>query len=230
MLVVEGRDITAQQRSRQHMQVVHRVMRHNMRNDLNKVRAWTQMLVEEDDPEQRAEQFDRLKPTLAKWERMTDTLQEIRQALDSQRELESDVPATAVVSETVSESQEAHPGATIDARLPENSTARVSALLGRALEELIDNAVRASEEGEAHVEVTLSRPDEGWVAIDIADDGPGLPEMEAEVLETGEETQLVHGGGLGLWMVRTLVTGNGGDIEVDVTAEGTRIRLLLPAT
>ena len=229
MLVVEGRDITAQQQSRQHMQVVHRVMRHNMRNDLNKMRAWTELLVDEDDPEQRAEQYARIKPTLAKWERMTDTLQEIRQAIDVQRELETDTPATELVSAAVSESQSAYPDATIDATVPERNTARVSSRLDRAIEELIDNAVRASEEGEAQVEVTLSRPDEEWVAIDVADDGPGLPEMEAEVLETGEETQLAHGGGLGLWMVRTLVTVDGGDIEVDTTAGGTTIRLLLPA-
>ena len=229
MLVVEGRDITAQQQSRQHMQVVHRVMRHNMRNDLNKVWAWTELLVDEDDPERRAEQFARIRPTLAKWERMTETLQQIRQAIDAQRELETDTPATELVSGAVSESQSAHPDATIDATVPERNTARVSSLLDRAIEELIDNAVRASEKGEAHVEVALSRPDEDWVAIDVADDGPGLPEMEAEVLETGEETQLAHGGGLGLWMVRTLVTVNGGDIEVDTTAGGTTIRLLLPA-
>ena len=60
------------------------------------------------------------------------------------------------------------------------------------------------------------------------DDGPGLPEMEADVLATGEETPLNHGQGLGLWMVRMIVTQAGGDVSVDSAADGTTVCLRLP--
>jgi signal transduction histidine kinase len=199
-----------------------------MRNDLNKVQAWTELLVDEDDPETRAEQYARIEPTLEKWEKMTETLQKIRQALHARRDLEADITAGRLVSEAVSESRRRHPDATVEATVPDGDTRPISPLLDRALRELIDNAVQASDADDAHVEVVLSRPDEDWTAIEVVDDGPGLPEMEAEVLETGEETQLAHGGGLGLWMVRMLVTGTGGDIDVDVTSEGTSVRLLIP--
>lgn len=38
------------------------------------------------------------------------------------------------------------------------------------------------------------------------DDGPGIPEMERAVLETGEAVDpLYHGSGLGLWLVFSAV-------------------------
>jgi signal transduction histidine kinase len=52
--------------------------------------------------------------------------------------------------------------------------------------------------------------------------------MEVDVLETGEETPLSHGGGLGLWMVRTIVTQAGGEMSVESTADGTAVCLRLP--
>ncbi|MFC7188374.1 ATP-binding protein, partial [Halorubrum yunnanense] len=62
----------------------------------------------------------------------------------------------------------------------------------------------------------------------VRDDGPGMPEMEADILETGEETPLNHGGGLGLWMVRMIVTQAGGDVSV-ATTDGTEVKLRVPA-
>jgi PAS domain S-box-containing protein len=227
LLVVEGRDITAQRQSRQHMAVIHRVLRHNMRNDLNKVQAWAQLLADEDDPETRAEHFARIEGILSTWEKMADTLQQIRQAIDTRRTLESDIEAATLIDTVVTEARDRHPATTIAVTAPESASAPVPSRVEAAVRELIDNAVQTDESG-AHVRVSLSRPDDGWVEIAVADDGPGMPEMETTVLETGEETQLTHGGGLGLWMVRMLVTGSGGDIGVDASADGTHIRLRLP--
>ena len=65
--------------------------------------------------------------------------------------------------------------------------------------------------------------------VTVADDGPGIPENTVEVLARGEETQLTHGDGLGLWLVYWVVSLLGGSIEVDTpTSGGTRIRLTLP--
>jgi len=39
------------------------------------------------------------------------------------------------------------------------------------------------------------------VKLCIADDGPGIGADELDVFERGEETDLAHGSGLGLWLV-----------------------------
>jgi two-component sensor histidine kinase len=47
------------------------------------------------------------------------------------------------------------------------------------------------------------------------------------VLETGRETPLEHGEGLGLWLVNWIVTGLGGTVTAN-TDDGTTVRLSLP--
>jgi signal transduction histidine kinase len=104
----------------------------------------------------------------------------------------------------------------------------VPATLRDAVRELVENAAEAS--AETTVEVELDRSADGWTKIVVRDDGPGMPEMEADVLETGEETPLNHGQGLGLWMVRMVVTQAGGDASVESTEDGTEVCLRVPAS
>jgi signal transduction histidine kinase len=49
----------------------------------------------------------------------------------------------------------------------------------------------------------------------VADDGPGIPEMEIEVLESGEETPLAHSSGIGLWLVNWLTDHLNGQISFE---------------
>jgi signal transduction histidine kinase len=66
------------------------------------------------------------------------------------------------------------------------------------------------------------RPDEGIVLVQVADDGPGLPEMERRVLAEGSERPLSHMEGIGLWLVNWTVTSSGGSLAVDTGGtEGT---------
>ncbi|PSQ47632.1 hypothetical protein BRD19_09035 [Halobacteriales archaeon SW_7_65_23] len=64
--------------------------------------------------------------------------------------------------------------------------------------------------------------------VRIADDGPGLDEAEREVLATGTETPLIHGSGLGLWLVYWIVSRHDGDIETETTSDGTTMTLSVP--
>jgi sensor histidine kinase regulating citrate/malate metabolism len=89
----------------------------------------------------------------------------------------------------------------------------------------VENAIKVKRT--ATVEVTVCSGDD-WVEISVTDDGPGMPEMEAEVLETGEEDPLNHGNGLGLWMVRIIVRQASGNVSVKSTTDGTEVQLRSP--
>lgn len=63
----------------------------------------------------------------------------------------------------------------------------------------------------------------------IADNGPGIPDLEQKTIETGEETPLQHGTGLGLWIVYWTVSLYGGEVTLEENApRGTRVVLNLP--
>ena len=226
LLVAEGRDITARRRWRRHLDVVQRVMRHNMRNDLTKMRGWAEVLRDGSDERARRESFRRLEGVLDRWERMTEKMSEIRQVMSTGGDRTATTEAASIVENVASAARESHPRATIETDVEGAGSAQVVPTVSTAMRELIDNAVAAATD--ATIEIRASPSTDDSVTFEIRDDGPGLPEMEAEVLATGEESSLCHGQGLGLWMVRAIVSRAGGDVSVDVTPDGTTVGLWVP--
>jgi signal transduction histidine kinase len=99
-----------------------------------------------------------------------------------------------------------------------------------AVEELVDNAVEHSSDGAPTVTVRARERGDGSLEIAVADRGDGIPEMEREVIVEGEERPLKHGSGLGLWLVKWLVTAMGGTVEITANEpSGTVVSLVFPA-
>lgn len=103
--------------------------------------------------------------------------------------------------------------------------------LRQVLQNLLDNAAKASTEG-GIVEVTLSTAKE-HAYVSVRDEGPGIPEEELETIfqrfvqgrrrDTG-----ATGSGLGLAIVRTLVTLHDGEVAARNHANGAEFVVTLP--
>ena len=93
---------------------------------------------------------------------------------------------------------------------------------------LVDNAVDAMG-GQGHLTVSTHREGERAV-VEIADDGPGVPqEIEDRIFEPYFTTKGVgEGSGLGLDISRRIVDGHGGDIRILSEPGDTRFRVRLP--
>jgi signal transduction histidine kinase len=93
---------------------------------------------------------------------------------------------------------------------------------------LIDNAVDAVAEG-GRVEVTARR-ERQRVVVRVVDNGAGIPaEVRAHLFEPFFTTKPVgKGAGLGLDIVRRLVSHNDGDIDLDSQPGRTEFRVSLP--
>ena len=202
--------------------VLNRVLRHNLRNDLAIIRGYTQLLVENPAEERYGDvalsaidDLIELGEKARKLEKVVGETVE-RETLDL-ASLAADV-ATAVASE--------HPSASIEIECDEPITATVLQSFGRALEELIENAVKhAGEEPSVTVE---AEPSPHTVEVRVADDGPGLSDQERNVLGSGAETPLVHGSGLGLWLVHWIVDSHDGTVDATVTDAGTEMTVAIP--
>lgn len=106
-------------------------------------------------------------------------------------------------------------------------------LLFLAVSNLLGNAVKYSSPGDT-VEVR-GRTEDGWLVLEIADTGTGLPadelDMVWEELGRGREalTASVDGSGLGLPLVRAIVRRHGGQAVLESwPGEGSTVTLRLP--
>ncbi len=96
--------------------------------------------------------------------------------------------------------------------------------LGRALDQLLDNACKFVPEG-GSVGVRARRLPSGHFEICIADTGPGVPAEKASKLfepffqVDGSPTRLHGGTGVGLAIVRGVAQGHGGDVRVASPSE-----------
>jgi signal transduction histidine kinase len=68
-----------------------------------------------------------------------------------------------------------------------------------------------------------------FVEITVADDGPGIPDIELDVLAENQETPLKHGSGLGLWLIDWLVDHLDGELTFESREpRGTIVTVRLP--
>ena len=120
-----------------------------------------------------------------------------------------------------------HPEATFEVSVPdERIDVRANAQLAEVVRQLLENAAEYSDEPQIHltVETTRSR-----VMVRVADNGPGLPSAQQQLLKRGEIAEFDDPTtGFGLNIVRLLVESFDGEIETAVDDGGTLITVDLP--
>ncbi|WP_455447921.1 PAS domain S-box protein [Natrinema thermotolerans] len=218
------RDITQRKERKQYLQVLNRVLRHNLRNDLTVVIGYAELLRERlDDPDLVAA-ADTLRETAADLAGTSEKTRAIQYALDRDGDLEP-IDVAATVTETV---EGLDPdGATVSVSAADDPSAWADPGLGLVVENLVENAIRHAGPAPT-VEVAVARED-CRVRLAVADDGPGIPPAEIDVV-TGESdiTQLTHSSGLGLWLVRWMVDSYGGSVSFSESElGGSRVEIAL---
>jgi signal transduction histidine kinase len=97
-----------------------------------------------------------------------------------------------------------------------------------AIEEAVENAVRHNDSLEPAVEIRVNGRGADWIDVEIEDNGPGIPDQELSVLQTGE-TSLHHADRLGIWFMYWVVSRVGGEFSVtEAEPRGTTVRLSVP--
>lgn len=200
--------------------VLNRVLRHNLRNDLTVIRGRAEMAAD------RLDNGPNLDIALEKLEglrALTERVRELDQIIAEETEREQR-DLVAMIERAIARAHETYPQASVSMDTNEGDTAiHLLPSFERAITELIENAAKHGG-GDPTITVLVELVPDG-VQIQVRDTGPGLPQQEQRVLETGTESPLSHGSGLGLWLVHWIVTSHDGEVSVNVSDEGTIVTI-----
>lgn len=208
--IVYLNDITEIARREQRISVLHRVLRHNIRNEMTILFGHLEY-VQRDAGDTAGEDIRQIERSADRIMGFAENARLIERTLKRETDTETvDVPAC--IHRAIEEVKKGngdivleHPG---DPTVSE-VTVVDRELLVRALAELIENAV---VHGSGAVEVNI-RTGSAWIDIEIINEGPGIPDGEIAALEAPVETSLEHGSGLGLWVARWTADLSGGELR-----------------
>lgn len=219
-------DLSKVKQREQQLQVLDRVLRHNMRNTMTVIKGNTELIQQQTtDPdivelaETASEHSQHLIETADTFRRVTAVLSE------SQATRETDL--TRATECAVSHALEEYPDADITVETPPERITVSSGVIETAVEELVENAVIHSDRERPSVSVRVwSEGDTSY--LEVSDNGPGIPENEREI-RTGKESirPMFHGVGLGLWLVKVIVEQAGGVLHFEENEpRGTTVKMV----
>lgn len=198
-------------RREQRLSVVNRILRHDIRNDLNVVRGILTLIADQEPLD------DAL---AARLDTAIDHTNDIFEVADKARYVERTIGRSTVertslapfIARAVERIESAHPDADVTVDGANDVEVVVDTNLDVALAELVEYAIR-SQDATPRVSITVTdRPPER-VGIDVCYAGQPIPRSDRQVLNEGVETPLEHCRGLGLWLAKWIVENAHGRLE-----------------
>lgn len=213
----------------QYLSVINRVLRHNMRNDMNAIAGYAEMIMDENEPAVHAQTIKDIADRLISFGEKAHSLQE--DAVDRDLTPES-INVRTIIDSVVDDVRDTVGSATFSTEIPDDSPMVVTdgTLLRRGLSELVENAVLHNDLENPHVRVFVREPDTpaDHLNIRVTDNGPGIPEAEIEAINQQSESPLVHGSGVGLWAAKWVIERLDGELAfMDNQPRGTIVQITL---
>ena len=231
-VLAEVRDVTDHYAASRRETLFWRVLRHNLRNEANKIIGYTgEVLRATDDDGVRTLAADAREAAMELGAVAT-SVKEIQQAVSRSERSRSHRLAAEAVRDVVATLEPSFPDATIAVEERRPMWVHVDAAFDHALHHAVENAVRHAADPEPTVEVTVRpSPNTGRVEIRVADANPHIPQAETDALDAfGEVTSTRHGTGVGLFVMKWCIESLGGELEFERRdPRGNVVRLYLPA-
>lgn len=223
--VVSLRDVTERRQREQRLDVLNRLLRHNIRNELNVVRGKIELMKKTIDGETGLldDAIESLDGIVAR----SNKVSRLSRLLEADESGPIDI-ATELRGEFQQGPRNLPPGR-VEFEFPEELFVAGGPSLVSAFDELVTNALVHNDSEEPTVRIALdeSESDDSSVVIAVCDNGPGIDQQEVDTLLNGEETPLQHSSGVGLWLVHWLVLRVGGTLSFE-NNDGCTVAVRLP--
>ncbi|PSP79748.1 PAS domain-containing sensor histidine kinase [Halobacteriales archaeon QS_1_68_20] len=231
--IVYLNDVTEVVERERRIGVLNRVLRHNIRNELNLISGYMNVLEEKVDPADR-EYVEEAHESAQRVVELGDKARNLEETIQ-RRGSGMVVSVPTVVAQVVEVARAEYSHATVDFETAYESRRDARAivvdedLFQTAVANLVENAIVHNDGDAPQVTVRIELTDED-VVVSVADDGPGIPDDEMAVLSSSTETPLEHGSGLGLWLVKWTVSLSSGELTFEENdPRGSVVSVTVPA-
>ncbi len=224
-------DITEYKSRENLLQLLTRVIRHNLRNDMSVLIGYAEQLRTAIEDDRLEEEVETILDVATEVGNLSNAIKEIEQVTDADVTKRYPRNLCTVAREHVETAQSTYPECefSIDASTDVWVTADEG--LTYALDHAIRNAVEHNDRDTPKVTVTVDDDIENEVGqIQIIDNGPPIPEMEINAIDERTKTSSTyHGSGVGLWIMKWCVDSLGGKLTFkERSPRGNVVCLSLP--
>ena len=214
---------------RDNLEVLNQIVRHDIRNDLQLVVAHAELLQDHVDEAGR-DHLDPLRSAAQDAVEITRTARDVTEVLLQSEAEPAPVNLKSVLEAEIESARSNNENAVITTAGPiPDLQVLADDLLESVFRNLLQNAIVHNDQELPEVTIATTETADS-VAVEIRDNGPGIPdERKAEIFEEGNRGLDSEGTGLGLYLVETLVDRYEGTVSVaDNEPRGAVFRVELP--
>ncbi|KDE56663.1 hypothetical protein EL22_25515 [Halostagnicola sp. A56] len=215
------------QRRQQRLDVLSRIMRHNIRNDLNLILGQSTALSETLETEELADCAEQIQTTARELLTIADNANQLNTSLDHESTTILPIPLSRTVNRVVDDIRRANPEISISTHIADNLWVSANDDFEFAVQTLVQTVIEYS----TSVTLSAEKPQSNSapsITLELTVAGEQFPQSEFAAVSDGKETPLNHGNGIGLWIVHWIVDQSGGDLSITSNDEETIFSISLP--
>jgi signal transduction histidine kinase len=213
---------TALQRSNERLDQFNTAVSHDLRAPLQAIMARAELaaVAAQSDPSRVARMADQICDSATRMARQLDEMYKLSRLEDRLESVES-VPLGGLLGEVVHDLEPKIRSRRVNLEVvhPLPHLVGSRGLLAELFLNLIDNAIKYGASDRPRVRVTAVSTEDGWAAVAVEDNGPGIPEDQRtrvfQLFQRLTRDQEVDGVGAGLAIVRRIVGVHGGKVTVE---------------
>lgn len=217
-------DVSEEKRREQQLQVLNRTLRHNLRNKLNIISAYSERIEQRDDTSAGIrDDASNITRAAERIDEIGQTARRVEELMENESTESFDLANTLEVA--IQDTRQRYPDSTIRCTVPSGIRIKASPAIEDAFKQILRNAFQHNDAKTTEMAVT-AETDSETVRLRFIDDGSGIPDHEVQTIENGGESALEHASGLGLWFIKWTADASGGEVEIESGSDGTTIELV----
>lgn len=206
------------------LQVIHRVFRHNLRNELTVFRGYVESTIARLESEPLKRQLELASRSANRMDELNEALQKIENAHNPTEEIIEIIPMVRSEAAAVDNARIRLETSHIDEAYAMGDSS-LKLLFREILAYLLEKQPDGADTKSVEIEANQS---DRYINLNFRSRGVRIPDSELEPIRVGREEDLFHATGVDLWVIKWLANYYGAKIEIETEDDETVIELQFP--